>query len=176
MSDITGTSARAWKLAVTPEERALKPHSLDLYLIHQPDVHPFWSWWLISGCDLYDDPNPTVYGRLPPKKSGAEKTHEFLCFALSPESGHYAGTEPPAGWDSTEEKNPARVFRHAMRPAEFVHQEQLRDNDQANEILRLFVRAVCDGRTAADSDFRSRNVRMLAATAEHFRAGKHDLS
>ena len=61
-----------------------------------------------------------------------------------------------------------------MRPAEFTHQEQLRDNDQANEIMYLFVRAVCDGRTAADADFRSRNVAMLAATAQHFRAGKHD--
>lgn len=174
--DISGKSARAWKFRSTPEELARKPHALDMYLIHQPGVHGFWSWWMMTGCDLYDDPNPTEWGKLPAKKKHEGNTHEFICFALSPESGHYAGSEPPDGWDSTADKHPARVWSHFMTPQEFIHQEQLRDNEQANEIMRLFVKAVCDGRTAADADFRARNVGMLRSTAEHFRQGKHDIS
>lgn len=174
--DISGHAARAWKFVCSPEERARKPHGLDMYLIHQPGVHAFWSWWMVTGCDLYDDPDPNTWGKLPPKKRNNVNTHEFLCFALSPESGHYAGTEPPEGWDSDADIAPGRPWAHFMRPAEFVHQEQLRDNEQANEIMRLFVKAVCDGITAADADFRSKNIGMLKATAEHFRQGKHDLS
>lgn len=173
--DMLGQSARAWKFHITPEEAARKPHGLDCYLIHQPGVNVFWSWWVFTGCDLYDDPDPSEWGKLPPKKHHATATHEFLCLAISPESGHYAGIEPPDGWDSTDDRHPARVFRHFMKPAEFVHQEQLADNDQAKEIMRLFVKAVCDGHTAVDADFRRRNIQMLAATAEHFRQGKHEV-
>jgi hypothetical protein len=173
--DITGRAGRAWKFKIDAREAAAKPHALDAYLIHQPNVHAIWSWWLFTGCDLYDDPDSATWGKLEPKKVSPGMTHEFICYALSPESGHYAGTEPPEGWDSTEASNPARVFRHHMVPMEFVHQERLRDSDDAREIQRLFVQAVCDGKTAADADFRGRNVMMLKATAEHFRQGKHDV-
>ncbi len=171
---MSGKSARAWLHQCSPEERKRKPHGLDAYLVHQPGVHAFWSWWLVSGCDLYEDEvDPTQWGRLPPVKDTAAATHEFVCYALNPSDGFFAGTEPPEGWDATESDPPARIGKHLMTPVEFVHQETLRDNDQANEIMRLFVRAVCDGHTAADADFKRRNVTMLAATAEHFRQGLH---
>ena len=93
-----------------------------------------------------------------------------LCMALNPETGFFAGTEPPEGWDATDSDPPSRVGRHWMRPMEFVHQERLPDNDQANEVLRLFVRAVCDGRAAADADFRRRNVAMLSSSRACVRA------
>jgi hypothetical protein len=174
--DISGTSARAWLFKSTPEERARKPHALDAYVIHQPGVHAFWSWWLVTGCDLYDDPDPTTFGKLPADKKATGNTHEFLCFALDPK--HFNGSEPPEGWDATEEQGdpPTRVMRNFLTPQEFHHQEVLRDNEQANEVMRLFVKAVCDGHTAADADFRARNKSMLAATADHFRRGIHDIS
>jgi hypothetical protein len=273
---------------MTPEEKARKPHALDGYLVHQPGVNVAWSWWWICGCDLYDDPDHTQWGKLPPHRHASEKTHEFICFALNPK--RFNGSEPPDGWDATDEQGdptetndhgvcesclvtadtitdeqiralraslpaapefggfdwqrarecewalskgagfvvdaarddleqrralararcaeilnrrtgedhertsrcsrtdsrgaisrrirgpadpPTRVGRNILTPQEFVHQETLADNDQANEILRLFVKAVCDGHTAADSDFRSRNIRMFEATAQHFREGKH---
>lgn len=175
--DISGRAGRAWKFKTTPEEQKRKPHGLDAYLVHQPGVHAFWSWWLITGCDLDDgDSDPNVYGKMPAIKKSWANTHEFMCVALNPESGHFAGTEPPEGWDATETDPESRVGRHFLTPFEFVHQERLRDSEQANEIMRLFVKAVCDGLTAADADFRSRNIQMLAATADHFRRGKHDLS
>ncbi len=176
--DIEGTAARAWLFKITPEEQARKPHALHAYLIHQPGVHMLWSWWLVTGCDLIDDESedPTEWGKMPATKQATGNTHEFCCFALNPEDGHFAGVEPPEGWDATETDPESRVGRHFMTPPEFVHQECLRDNEQANEIMRLFVKAVCDGFTAADADFSSRNIRMLAATADHFRRGKHDLS
>lgn len=174
--DVSGHSARAWRFRITPEERARKPHGLDAYLIHQPGVHTLWSWWLVTGCDLHDDDaDPNVWGRMPSVKHKPDATHEFICFAMSPESGYFTGTEPPDGWDATETDPPSRVGRHFMTPQEFVHHEKLRDNDQANEIMRLFVKAVCDGHTAVDSDFRSRNIAMLSATADHFRAGLHEV-
>lgn len=174
--NISGRAARAWLFTVTPEERALKPHGLDAYLIHQPGVHMLWSWWFLSGCDLYESKgDPKKWGTKPAVKHGADVTHEFICFALNPETGFFAGTEPPDGWDATTHDTPSRVGKHLMTPQEFVHQERLRDSDQANEIMRLFVKAVCDGHTAADSDFRSHNIRMLQATAEHFRAGLHEV-
>lgn len=175
--DISGRSARAWKFKTTPEESARKPHALDAYLIHQPGVHMLWSWWLLTGCDLHESKgDPATWGTMPAVKHRQDATHEFICFALNPEGGHYAGAEPPDGWDATETDPPSRVGRHIMQPQEFIHHEVLRDSEQANEIMRLFVKAVCDGHTAADADFRSRNVAMLSATAEHFRAGKHDIS
>lgn len=174
--DIEGPAGRAWRFTATPEIMKEKPHGLDAYLIHQPNVHAVWSWWFVTGCDLYDDPDPTEYGRWPPKRDRPDMTHEFFCYALNPQSGHYAGSEPPDGWDSTEEEVETRVGRHWMTPPEFVHQDKLRDSDQANEILRLLVRAMCDGVTYADSDFATRNHELLAGTAEHFRQGKHDIS
>jgi hypothetical protein len=161
--------------AITPEEQKRKPHGLNVYIVHQPGVHLIWSWWLITGCDLYEDDRSTEWGRLPPVKDSDAVTHEFVCYALNPETGHFAGTEPPDGWDATETDPPSRIGRHFMAPPEFVHQETLRDNDQANEILRLFVKAVCDGHTFADADFRSTNVRVLTATADHFRRGLHEI-
>lgn len=175
-ADIEGKAGKAWQFKISPEERARKPHGLEAWLVYQPGVHAFWSWWLITGCDLYDDDvDPTAWGRLPPKKSADDVTHEFVCYALNPEDGFFAGSEPPDGWDATETDAPARVGRHLLTPFEFVHQERLRDSDQANEIMRLLVRAVCDGLTAADADFRARNIQMLSATAEHFRQGMHEV-
>lgn len=130
-----------------------------------------WSWWVVTGCDLFDDPDPTAWGKLPPVKLADDRTHEYICFALIPSV--FSGSEPPDGWDADDHQAPNRVMCHILTPQEFVHQDRLSDNDQANEVLRLFVKAVCDGHTAADSDFRRRNVALLAGTAEHFRAGKH---
>lgn len=175
LPDIIGPSARAWCFKITPEERARKPHGLDSFVIHQPGVNIAWSWWVVSGCDLYEDADSGTWGKLPPKLHAPGNTHEFISFALNPK--HFKGSEPPEGWDATQEEGdpPTRVWRNALAPQEFVHQEKLRDNDQANEILRLFVGAVCKGHTAVDSDFRARNIAMLAATAEHFRRGLHEV-
>lgn len=172
--DIQGSSGRAWKWAVDQAEMALKPHGLDAYLIHQPGVHTIWSWWWVTGCDLY--PDDGEWGRLPAVKVKPENTHEFLCFALNPETGFYKGTEPPDGWDSTDPNVLSRVGRHYMTPPEFVHQDVLRDSEQANEIIRLLIRAMCDGLTYADADYAQKNIHLLAHTCEHFRQGKHDIS
>lgn len=170
--DVAGIAGRAWRATITPEERARKPHGLDAYVVHQPGVNVAWSWWLITGCDLFHDPDSKTWGKLPPKRNFDGATHEFICFALNPDRFH--GGTPPDGWDAGGD-DPARVFANILTPQEFVHQEALRDNDQANEIMRLFVRSVCDGLTAADSDFRSRNIALIAGTAEHFRQGRHEV-
>ena len=157
-----------------PEEHKLKPHAIDCYLIHQPGVHAVWSWWFVTGCDLYDSKDPKAYGQEPAQKRAQDVTHEFICFALNPEV--FKGEVPPAGWDSTADIAPNRVTAHTLQPQEFIQQVKLRDSEQANEVMRLFVKAVCDGLTAADADFRSRNKQMIVATAAHFLQGKHDLS
>jgi hypothetical protein len=176
--NIEGQAGRAWLFEVTPEERALKPFALNAYLVHQPGVHAFWSWWFITGCSLSDDgADPAVFGKFKAQLHRPGVTHEWSCWALNPETGFYARDKatPPEGWDSIDEDNPARVGRHWLLPAEFIYQDELRDNDQANEVMRLFVRAVCDGITVADADFRQRNIGLLKGTCAHYRAGKHDV-
>jgi len=107
-ADITGKAGKAWKAKFDAVAVKEKPHGLDMWLIHQPGVHAYWSWWFITGCDLYTDPDGKTWGKqLGKVKPGC--THEWLCFALNPESGHFAGTEPPLGWDSNADIAPARV-------------------------------------------------------------------
>lgn len=172
--DIKGPAGRAWRYRISDKEKKSKPHSLDAYVIYQPGVHAVWSWWFITGCDLHDD-DSAEWGRLPAEKDDPDNTHEFTCFALNPGTGFFDGKTPPVGWDSLEGDHPARVGRNILTPPEFVHQDQLRDNDQANEVMRLFVRAVCDGITVADADFRALNIKLLSTTCEHFRRGLHDV-
>ncbi len=182
--DIEGRAGRAWLFAVTEEARKRKPFAIDAYLVHQPGVHAVWSWWLITGCSLsnegaVDDDKATdaTWGKLKAQLQRDGVTHEWSCWALNPETKIYVADAPtaPDGWDAMVGDPPARVGKHLLHPAEFVYQDELRDNEQASEVMRLLVKAVCDGLTAADADWKGRNIALLKATCAHFREGKHDV-
>lgn len=157
--DITGTHARAWKASPSAELRTQWPAGLDMYLVHCPSAHPFWSWYVVSGCSLAPMP-----GLPPAKMHRPGMSHEVMVFALDPDF------KPDDDWCSAGDK---RWAKHLLTPANLCEQFGDLTDDQANELVWLLVRAFCLGHASPDSDHASRNRELLAGTADHLRAGRH---
>jgi hypothetical protein len=68
--DLTGPAGRAWVIPNNPETH---PAALAGYLVHSPNQHPFWSWWLVAVVSLRDEPGvpPANLTKCPEPMPGA---------------------------------------------------------------------------------------------------------
>jgi hypothetical protein len=158
--DIAGRSTNAWRL--TPTAETAKPSGLDSWLIHDPGIHAFWSWWIVSGCSLRDIP-----GAPPAKLQRPDMSHEILILALNPE-------KPPIDPDLPVGLGGQRV--HHLEPLDLVCQVGGITDEDANRLIMLLCRVFCDGLSHPDADFRVVNEQMVIGTAAHFAAGMHQAS
>lgn len=157
---LEGRAAKAWRLPLnpqTPDQAAGLAH----WLVEHPSAHPYWTRWHVSLIHLRDIP-----GVPPAKKRSAEVTHEFIIYALNPDS---YGEHPKA---FTEAKF---SFRY-LTPVDVVEQFELPADSLAIHIAELAVRAICDGLASPDQDFRRWWGQTIQATAAHYRTGKHGVA
>jgi hypothetical protein len=151
--DVEGTHGRAWRVT-HPREAEDYPTSLKGWLVYQPRSHPFWSWYMVGGVALRDEP-----GVSSAHKQFAAATHEFLIAALDP----------------TKPLPMIHNWRQAayMRPLDLVHQIELPNDYAAQEILDLIVERACTQGVQLDEDNRRWWQGSLDTTAQHYREGVH---
>lgn len=155
---IQGSAGKAWNL-----ERAPKPDdppdwqgALAQWLIYQPGVNAFWSYWRMDLIHLRP-----IEGVRPAHKHYPEAEYEMIFVALDPDS-----TPNPAYPDTC-----ARF----LDPPDLVYQFHGLNDVQAKHLLELAVRYCCDGGASPDSDWRSRwRDQILPNTIEHIKnPGSH---
>lgn len=160
-----GTMRERWRAWHIPNPDPAKwPASLAMYLIHAPGSHPLWPWHTISGVALrvIDGANPPVLHR-------PTSTHEITILSWNPES-----PDPdPADLLGSIERNRAADRSSFLSPPDLVVQLDDATDEMCSEIVLLMARAICDGHTSPDEDYRTVNENMIAATLAHMRQGKH---
>jgi hypothetical protein len=160
--DISGTTGKAWKSTMPSTELAKKwPAGLDMWLMHRPGSHPFWSWYVVTGCSLRD-----VTGLPPAKKRSPDMTHEIMVLALDP------AYTPDDSWCTDTEGRWAKYF---LTPPDLSEQLGGFTDEKLNELVFSFVRAFCTGYACPDQDYRSYNRRLLETTADHLRRDLHEV-
>lgn len=104
------------------------PGTVAAWIVHAPGQSPAWSHYLVSAVHLRD-----VDGAPAPVINVPGATHEVLVIALE-------GT-PKASRPST--------WKY-LTPVNVVEQVELPSDDDATELVRLAVHAVCDGALPAE--------------------------
>ena len=150
-ADKHGPGGSAWRCGIKP---TTKDHEAGLgsWIIHQPGVHAFWSYWIVALVHL----RPIESVR-PAHKAYPEAEYEMLCLSLNPEH------DPPDP-DGGEEL-------HFLTPPDWVHQFHGVTDTQAVEMFERLVEECVAGRLAADSDFGERWKASIWATVEHLTTG-----
>ena len=136
----------AWRGVVTPEHRAAWPAGLDVWLVHVPKAHPFWSWYIVTGCSLRD--LETV---APARKQSPEMDHEINIVALHPDF-------------FIDEQWLSRWAAFALTPLNFSEQVVGLEDEEVNRLIIDFVFGFCSGVLNPDSDFRSINRNYMNGT------------
>lgn len=159
---------RAWDVKLMPQPPGPWDPAWDAaigqWLIHAPGSHPLWSWYVMHGVHLRPIP-----GVRPAKLHRPTSSHEFIIMALNPE----CGDPDPANLFAWIDAQRAAKRPHWLDPFDLVHQVDGATDEIATETLRLFIRAVCDGQTSPESDFRSWNEQLLDGTVAHMLEGHH---
>lgn len=151
--DLTGRAGQAWRATHSPDELVQWPASVALWLVHQPGVHAFWSIWRLGVVSLRELP-----GLPPAHKTQPNASHEFMIDSVNPDY------EPKADWRLV-------TGKHLMTPTDLVTQAADLTDEQAAEVAARLVRMFCDGLSAADSDFRHANMKLIENMAEQIRRG-----
>lgn len=158
--DGTGAAERdveAWKLIHAPEafKAPAEKRMLTTWLVHGP-FHPHFKWFLVA-----------VFHVRPVE--GAESlvglrehtSHVVVSLALAPDE-----IIDIEALESGESRHNA--FGQWSHPV-----LGLTDDEQAVELLELVVRAMVDGLTSPDSDFKEHAGGIIDKTVEHYRYGGH---
>lgn len=111
--------------------------------IHAPWAHPAWHQYALH---LYDLLSPTGQ---PPTLHLPGATHEFLLYAISPDTPLVVGT-PLSGQE----------FQH-LHPANYGYQFRATSNKAALSRLQAVVDEIVAGRLSPDTDFRDRWNQMM---------------
>jgi hypothetical protein len=157
--DVRGSLGAAWRSRPTSAVRASWPAVLDSWLLHAPNAHPFWSWYVVSTCSLRD-----VAGMPPATKETRDSSHELVLYALNP----FAGRPDPTWLELGADSRP-RWAKHLLQPQNLqVHLEHL-DDVEMDIVTELFVVGCCNGLCSPDSDHQRRNRSALASYAERLR-------
>lgn len=147
----------AWQSRVDLATAKEYPAALPLWFVHAPGAHPMWQWHSVNAYHLRP-----IEGQPPAKLRHPNASHEFAIMALDPD------------WDVVvDPTHETRVSAHYLSPPNMIHQVCDLTDEQAGELLHLFVRALVDGLTSPDDDCRTHNAQLLEGTADHLRAGRH---
>lgn len=160
-----GTLHERWRAWYIPNPDPTKwPASLAMYLIHAPGSHPLWPWHTLGGVSLR-----VAEGAEPPVLHRPTSTHEITILSWNPEV-----PEPdPADLVGSIDRNRAAGRNSFLSPPDLVVQLDDATDEMCSEIVLLLARAMVDGHTSPDEDYRSKNEEMIRATLEHMHQGKH---
>lgn len=160
-----GTMQERWRAWFIPNPDPVKwPASLAMYLIHAPGSHPLWPWHTIGGVALR-----VAEGVDPPILHRPTSTHEITILSWNPDV-----PEPdPADLLGSIERNRAAERSSFLSPPDLIVQLDNATDEMCSEIVLLMTRAIVDGMTSPDEDYRHVNENMIAATLEHMHQGKH---
>lgn len=136
---IRGNVRRAWRVPPPPNAPAL----LSQWLMFCPEVHPVWSYWLLSLIHLRDIP-----GTPKPIKTDPRNEYELSVYALDPECRPDARNQ--------------ESLRPLLPPDQVDQFYTLGDEQGALDIAAAMVDAVVCGEISPDSDFRDSWKRTLA--------------
>lgn len=144
--------AKAWKMT-WQDGRKSSTATLAQYLI-EGNFHIHWNQWVVCLISLAD-----IVGVKPAKKHHEDNTHELLMISVNPDTK----LDPDEIYDGS----------WALSPIDLVKQFKVPMDMDAEDIAKLCVQAICDGRMSPDSDFRSAWIATIDATAEHY-FGEHE--
>lgn len=149
--DDAGIYGKAWRSRMPNRDPA---HSacLAIWVLDRPGAHAFWSSWGASVVHLRP-----ISGVEPAKLNYPEAEFEIQVIALNPKPE----IDPDVG--------PIPF----LMPPDLVYQFHGVSDRDAVRLLNLFVHSVVEHGVSPDSDWRERNEKMLAATLDHLRQGKH---
>ncbi len=144
--------AKAWSIPLKPQSPA-EEACLACWVVHATWAHAFWSYWGITLVHLRDMPGvPSAHKNYP------QAEYELVIAAIDPD-------ECPPDRDA--------FVPAYLHPIDVVKQfDGVRDRD-AVRIVELAVDAIVAGQLSPDQDYRRTWNRVIDATVEHFKAGKH---
>jgi hypothetical protein len=149
------TFCKVWE--IPKEVLAGNPSVLVSYVVHCPNAHAFWSWWLVSVIHLRP-----VEGQPPAVLRYPEAQYEFSTIAI----------EPPERVPHNKLARPEAPFK-LMMPMDVEVQFHGVTDEQAGTVCALSVRSMVQGVAYPDSDYRSAWEHLIRGTVEHLKAGKH---
>lgn len=157
-TEVTGPW-RAWRNRFSDLTRKQWPAGRETWLLHAPGAHPLWHWHSVSAVALRDFP-----GVPPAKLQAVGNSHEIMIAAIDPK------------WDPMPHIDRLEVSdygRSQLQPMNLVHQVSALNDEQCDELVFLLVRGFVQGLSSPDDDFRTRNIELITATADHLRRGMH---
>lgn len=154
--DAQGPAGQAWW---RPRDPRLIATDIGAWLLYCPEAHPFWRFWLLSGCSLREFP-----GVPPATITVPGATHEVAIWSIDPNHridielfrlGTWRGGKP----------------RPLLQPPDLVHQLTLGPDELAEMLLELMVRMMMAGEMSPDSDHRARWEQVLNKVGADLRGG-----
>jgi hypothetical protein len=158
--DIHIGNRRIWEARYIPRPEDLLDWSASLgrWVMHIPDAHPLWSWFVADMIHLRDIP-----GVKPAHKRVPDAGHEFMIFALHPD------------WKPTVDPRGVRLSDGTlafMSPYECEFQFAGCTDEAAIQLANRAVQAIANGRLTPDSDRRMYFEAQLTQLVDHMQ-GKH---
>lgn len=160
----TNGTIKAWKIKYTQDhldahmrEFGHPPAGICTWLLTGP-FHMAWHWWMLSVVSLKDIP-----GVPPATKTYPEAEYEFGIYSLSGE----------VNIEAADKADLANRGYDILSPADaIVHFHDCND-EQAEQVCDLAVRAIILGAVSPDSDYRSWWRKAIPNTVEHVVTGGH---
>lgn len=165
----TGPKWTAYDIMAMPQSPNARPDTsaqLASYLLHCPNAHPFWSWFMFSAVHLREIPDVIA-----PHLRTPDCTHEFLVITLDPDIGDPSTTDLRNWLDG--KKAAGMKTSGFLYPLDLIHQVEGATDEWALELARLMMQAFCDGHTSPESDYRNKNISMIDGTLAHLKKGRH---
>lgn len=156
-ADQEGAAGRAWMIQ---PQRPSQNASLGTWLVHAPNAHPFWEWWMVAVVHLREGED------LPPPKhiyAGAE--YEFTILTVDD--------------DECPNPDPELVEEEGLlfyTPPDVVEQFHGVTDQEAMSIAGMAVTSIVDGNMSPDPQYRPKWKIMLEETVKSFQDGFQTLN
>jgi hypothetical protein len=149
----------AWTVKLPDAERRVKSDStVAAWLLYCPGAHLWWSYWWISVIHLRP-----IEGVPPAKKRFPEAEYEIICLSQDPDH-------------APDPDNPIGTIRR-LDPVDWIVQfGDVKNDQQAVQVVIAAVKLIMTGRVSPDSDFTHIWEHTIPATAKHIGEGGHPLS